>query len=119
MHRRERNERVSDVILGKDGHRPLDGELAIEQRLRDGANRPQRLGVGDAPPALLRAFGEKDRIRCLAAPIFEHVAEIATIRIEPLWRAQDHAAVGKTPWSTPIRSNARSAKRSASSTSAD
>src|SRR5947209_11174015 len=93
MHRRKRDEGVIDAVVRENDDWPLDRELAIEQRLRDRADAAQHLGVSDAPPTLPGALGEKDRLRRLNGPMFEHVAEVAAIWLEPLRRAQDHAAV--------------------------
>lgn len=95
MHCRKRDKRVVDAIVGENGDRFFCRKLALYERLRNRADSAQHFRIRGAPPALPGPLGEKHRVGRRRAPVFEHVAEIAAIRFEPLRRAQDDAAIGK------------------------
>src|SRR5947209_17777935 len=53
-----------DSVAGEDQHRPVGGQRALEQALRDGVNELARLAVGElAPAAAAIAFSEKKTVR--------------------------------------------------------
>ncbi len=79
-HRRQRQQRVLDIVAGDDGDRPLRRQPAPQQRRADAPRRRQHLRIAERAPAAFRvALRQKHAVGRGLGPMFERLAQRGVI----------------------------------------
>ena len=83
MHRRQREQRVIDAVVGENHQRTLRAQALRQNPAGHRAHLPQRVAVGDRRPRRvgLGALAEKNLLRRLPRPMLQPVADAARMRL--------------------------------------
>jgi len=95
MHRRQRQQRVLDVVAGQNDDRPFRRQPALQERRADAAHLVQHLRVTEGAPAAIGVTLRQERaIRRRFRPMLERLAQRAVIGRQHLRGADVNDAAG-------------------------
>ena len=96
MHRRQRQQRVIDAVVGENDQRVLGAQTLRQNPGGHRAHLLQRVLVGDGRPRRVhvRALAEKNPVRHLPRPLLQPVADATRAWLQRRGRFQPDTAVG-------------------------
>ena len=96
MHRRQRQQRVIDAVVGENDQRVLGAQTLRQNPGGHRAHLLQRVLVGDGRPRRVhvRALAEKNPLRHLPRPLLQPVADATRAWLQRRGRFQPDTAVG-------------------------